>query len=95
MPQYLYGSNNGKPKYLTYGTGKVIEYKYDELDRIQEICYNDHNGIAQSYKYVYTADGIRTNKIVNGTNHIYTWCWKVIINMIREQWEEIFEYEFS
>ena len=52
-------------------------------------------GDEQNYKYVYTADGIRTNKIVNGTNHIYTWCWKVIINMIREQWEEIFEYEFS
>ena len=46
-------------------------------------------------EFTYNADGIRTNKIVNGTNHIYTWCWKVIINMIREQWEEIFEYEFS
>lgn len=57
LAQYLYGSNNGKPKYLTYGIGKVIEYKYDELDRIQEICYNDNNGIAQSYKYVYTATG--------------------------------------
>ena len=27
------------------------------LDRIQGICYNDHNGIAQSYNYAYTATG--------------------------------------
>ena len=52
---------------MTYGTGKVIEYKYDELDRIQEICYNDNNGIAQSYKYVYTATGAVSSQTILST----------------------------
>ena len=57
LAQYIYHSNNGKLWKMQYGTNKVIEYKYDELDRIKEICYNDNDGIAQSYKYVYTATG--------------------------------------
>ena len=57
LARYRYHANNGKLWKMQYGTGKVIEYKYDDLDRIQEICYNDNNGIAQSYKYVYTATG--------------------------------------
>lgn len=57
LARYRYHANNGKLWKMQYGTGKVIEYKYDDLDRIQEICYNDNDGIAQSYKYVYTATG--------------------------------------
>ena len=38
LARYRYHANNGKLWKRQYGTGKVIEYKYDDLDRIQEIC---------------------------------------------------------
>ena len=57
LAQYLYGSNNGKLKYMTYGNGAIVAYAYDELDRVKKISYLDNSGAAQSYNYVYTATG--------------------------------------
>ncbi|MBR7099289.1 MAG: RHS repeat protein, partial [Clostridia bacterium] len=54
---YTYHAGNGKLWKLQYGTNEVIEYKYDELDRIREICYTDDEGVPQSYKYVYATTG--------------------------------------
>ena len=57
LAAYTYHAGNGKLWKMQYGTNEIIEYKYDELDRIQEICYTDHKGAPQSYKYVYTTAG--------------------------------------
>ena len=57
LAQYLYGSNNGKLKYMTYGNGAIVAYAYDELDRVKKISYLDNSGAEQSYNYVYTATG--------------------------------------
>ena len=57
LASYTYGSNNGKLTTLTYGNGKVVQYTYDELDRVSEICYNDNEGVQQKYIYTYTASG--------------------------------------
>ena len=56
LAQYEYNSYNGKLMRMTYGTGKVITYTYDELDRIQEISYTAASG-TESYKYTYTTTG--------------------------------------
>jgi len=56
LAEYEYNYYNGKLKKMTYGTGEIVTYSYDELDRIQEICYTV-GGNTYSYKYVYTADG--------------------------------------
>ncbi len=57
LASYTYGSNNGKLTTLTYGNGKVVQYTYDELDRVSEICYNDNEGVQHKYIYTYTASG--------------------------------------
>ncbi len=55
---YTYAPNNGKLASMTYGNGKTVAYRYDELDRVAEMCYTDHNGLPQSDKYTYTATGL-------------------------------------
>ena len=57
LAAYTYHARNGKLWRMQYGTNKIIEYQYDDLDRIQEICYTDNKGVPQSYKYVYTVTG--------------------------------------
>ena len=57
LAQYFYNSNNGKLKNMLYGNGHLVTYSYDELDRIQKVCYTDYSGANQSYNYVYTATG--------------------------------------
>ena len=56
LAQYQYNDNNGKLYQMRYGTGNVITYTYDELDRIQEVSYNTASG-TESYKYTYTTTG--------------------------------------
>ena len=53
LATYEYGSGNGKLAKITYGNGFVVNYVYDELDRIESIQYN--NTIV--YQYTYDANG--------------------------------------
>ena len=49
LADYTYNSRNGKLSKITYGNGFVVNYVYDELDRIKEIKYN--NTVAYAYEY--------------------------------------------
>ncbi len=55
-------------------------YSYDALDRIREICYNDSDGVTQSYLYTYTGDrmdGTTYDAIGNPlTYNGYTMTWE-------------------
>jgi RHS repeat-associated protein len=55
LAQYEYKANNGKLQKLTYGNGDYVEYIYDELDRIIEICYNGSS--SPTYRYAYDSNG--------------------------------------
>ncbi len=54
---YTYNQNNGKLLQIQYGTGKTVNYTYDALDRVKEICYNDGTESEHSDLYTYTASG--------------------------------------
>ncbi len=49
LADYTYNSRNGKLSKITYGNGFIVNYVYDELDRIKEIKYN--NTVAYAYEY--------------------------------------------
>lgn len=53
LETYVYNSRNGKLSTITYSNGTIVNYIYDELDRIEKIKYN--NTIA--YEYGYDANG--------------------------------------
>lgn len=54
---YDYNSNNGKLNTVTYANGFVVTYKYDELENLSEVWYNDGVSDQLAYKYHYTAYG--------------------------------------
>ncbi len=57
LASYTYNTGNGKLSTLTYGNGDSVRYTYDELDRIEQIEYNNGTGYVTAVKYVYNADG--------------------------------------
>lgn len=66
LADYTYNSRNGKLSKITYGNGFIVNYVYDELDRIKEIKYNT----TVAYEYEYDANGNLcklTDKISNRT----------------------------
>ncbi len=58
---YTYAPNNGKLQKMSYGNGDFVEYDYDELDRLSQVCYTDTdnsgNSVKNSYLYTYTSAG--------------------------------------
>ena len=58
---YEYAANNGKLQKMIYGNDNFVEYSYDELDRLSEVCYTytDSSGnlVNNSYLYTYTTTG--------------------------------------
>lgn len=67
LADYTYNSRNGKLSKITYGNGFVVNYVYDELDRIQSIKYN--NTVA--YQYEYDANGNLCKLIDKTGNRTY------------------------
>ncbi len=58
LANYEYNSNNGKLKSLLYGNGDKVEYVYDSLDRVSQICYTESGGTSETlYEYSYTNEG--------------------------------------
>ena len=58
LAQYRYDQFNGKLQTMTYGTGEIVRYAYDELDRIAEIWYTvPGNTEVCRYRYTYTDRG--------------------------------------
>ncbi len=63
LATYQFAPHNGKMTSMTYGNGKQIAYAYDELDRVQEICYtvpdksDPTKTVEHFYRYTYTASG--------------------------------------
>ena len=53
LADYTYNSRNGKLTKVTYGNGFVVNYVYDELDRVKSISYNG----TVAYQYEYDANG--------------------------------------
>jgi len=56
LASYTYNPRNGKLNTMTYGNGLQVKYVYDELDRIEEICYNTGTGGAFETAYTYSYD---------------------------------------
>ena len=58
LAQYQYDQFNGKLQTMTYGTGEIVRYAYDELDRIAEVWYTvPGNTEVCRYRYTYTDRG--------------------------------------
>ncbi|MCR3600445.1 RHS repeat protein, partial [Salmonella enterica subsp. enterica serovar Mbandaka] len=53
LTDYTYNARNGKLAKITYGNGFVVNYVYDELDRVKSISYNG----TVAYQYEYDANG--------------------------------------
>ena len=51
---------------ITYGNEFFVEYVYDELDNVKEVCYNG----VEAYEYSYTAYGqlYRFDNLIDGTS---------------------------
>lgn len=67
LADYTYNSRNGKLSKITYGNGFIVNYVYDELDKIQSIKYN--NTVA--YQYEYDANGNLCKLIDKTGNRTY------------------------
>ena len=63
---YDYNSYNGKLKTVTYASGFVVKYTYDELENLSEVWYNDGGEDYLAYKYLYNAYG----QIYRFENHL-------------------------
>ena len=58
LAEYTYGERNGKLKKITYGNGYVVEYVYNELELLTQICYTKGTEPKTlAYEYEYTSDG--------------------------------------
>lgn len=53
LAEYTYNAQNGKLTRITYGNGFIVNYVYDELDRVKSISYNG----TVAYQYEYDANG--------------------------------------
>ena len=69
LASYEYNPYNGKIQKITYGNEFFVEYVYDELDNVKEVCYNG----VEAYEYSYTAYGqlYRFDNLIDGTSTIY------------------------
>ena len=70
---YDYNDYNGKLKTVTYASGFVVKYTYDELENLSEVWYNDGGEDYPAYKYLYNAYGqiYRFENHISGTHIIY------------------------
>ena len=58
LAQYQYDQFNGKLQTMTYGTGEIVRYVYNELDRIAQIWYTVPGKTEVCrYRYTYTDNG--------------------------------------
>ena len=65
IASYEYYNNNGNLKKIHYGNGHTEEYKYNELDLLTEVWYNQGTSTELVYSYEYTSDG----QLYKFTNH--------------------------
>ena len=57
---------------MTYGNGTVVEYVYDELDRVAEVWYTEKNSTKKlAYEYAYDANGNLYQFTDKVNNHVY------------------------
>ena len=70
---YEYNSYNGKLHTINYKNGFSVNYVYDELDRIEEVWYNDNGVETKAFEYHYTAYGQMSNfvNLLDGTGIYY------------------------
>ena len=68
LASYTYNSSNGKLNTLSYGNGVKVYYKYDELDRIEQILYNADGGNSYTVAYEYEYDS--NGNIIKVTDNI-------------------------
>jgi len=76
LANYDYNSNNGNLESLTYGNGTKVEYTYDSLDRVKEICYTENGGSPETlYEYFYTNEGYlkRFDNNIENVSIIYSY----------------------
>ena len=85
---YTYNQNNGKLLQIQYGTGKTVNYTYDALDRVKEICYNDGTESEYSDLYTYTASGALQSVESTGSGRRYDYLYN-----LKGQVMEMTEYE--
>ena len=79
--EHEYSVNNGNLNKTTYSNGKVIEYEYDDFDRITRIIFEDYD-----QKYYYNNKG-KIGRIEKGNtiyNYQYDFYDRVVRNSIKE-----------
>ena len=71
-----YASNTGNLSNTAYGNGYETSLIYDNVDRIQEICYTDSNeNVTAVFTYTYNANGNLSSHTdsVNNETHVYAY----------------------
>ena len=63
-----YGENNDNLKQIKYGNNQIINYKYDEFDRLKQLIKNN-----DTYNYIYNNNGDLTKIISNNDITKYTY----------------------
>lgn len=72
----IYESDGGNLVQTTYGNGHGIEYSYDNVDRIEKICYtNGTDNDTAIFTYTYNANGnlSRHTDSINHEEHVYAY----------------------
>ena len=97
LASYEYNANNGKLSTMTYGNGTVVEYVYDELDRVAEVWYTENSIRTKAYSYEYDANGnlYRFNDHTAGHVHVYKYDLNGNMLMAVEYAEDDFYNKFS
>lgn len=82
---------------MTCGNGTKVEYVYDELDRVSEVCYTENSTRTKAYSYEYDANGnlYLFNDHVSKRVHIYKYDLNGNMLMAVEYAEDDFYNKFS
>lgn len=75
IEKYDYNPNNGKLVKIIYQNGLTVEYVYDSLENLSEVCYNENGTKTTVFRYHYTTDGRlhKTEDLVAGTAVVYNY----------------------
>ena len=58
LATYEYNPNNGKIRRINYGNGFSEEYKYNNLEMLEEVCYTYNDGTTEpAFRYTYNPNG--------------------------------------
>lgn len=73
LATYTHNARTGDIEYMEYGNGAKVWYRYDDLDRLYEVSYNDEDNVR--YRYRYTGEGqlFSVEDLALGVTYTYTY----------------------